>query len=64
MKNLIDVLVGNVVCHAQQLCLHETRLISALDGLDDARASFNDWLRVYVDLEQKKSTVISCADRV
>lgn len=64
MKTIVETLVGNVVCHAQQTCLNERRTIDALEELDDAEAPFSVWLAMFMSLEAKKRAVISLAERV
>lgn len=64
MKTLIDVLSENIAFHAQQICTHEKRLISALEDLDEVRAGFRDWLRVFMYIENLKMRTASLAQFV
>ena len=54
MKTIVETLVGNVVCHAQQTCLNERRTIDALEELDDAEAPFSVWWEKKKKKKKKK----------
>lgn len=61
MKTHVDILCENISFHAQQLCIHEKRLVSAFEELDEAEAGFRDWLRVFMYIENMKMKLASLA---
>lgn len=64
MKNPIDTVYKNISFHAQQSCIHNQMLAFGLKDLENAKASFRDWLSVFLQAEETKRAIVSLAELV